>query len=146
MHPWSGQQWTWSGPFRRQTAATVTFWWLWTIGTGFPFMVLLKTTGSEQVATALMSIFSMVASLTKSWLTEAVISQVSSCSTLNNMLGIRAIRTSPYHPRTDGMVERIYSTTKQWNRGNPVWARSWAGTGMKEWTRCSFPEHDTRIY
>ena len=31
----------------------------------------------------------------------------------NKMLGIRAIRTSPYHPQTDGMVERFNSTIKQ---------------------------------
>ena len=82
-------------------------------GTRFPFTVPLKTTGSEQVASALMSIFSMVD------IPSEIITDRGSNFTgelmqhFNKMLGIRAIRTSPYHPLTDGMVERFNSTMKQ---------------------------------
>lgn len=50
---------------------------------------------------------------------------------LYNLLGVKAIKTSPYHPQTDGMVERFNQTMKamlrkltqkfdnQWDRALP---------------------------
>ena len=82
-------------------------------GTRFPFVVPLKTTGSEQVTSVLMSIFSMVG------IPGEILTDRGSNFTgelmqhFNKMLGIRAFRTSPNHPQTDGMVEQFNSTMKQ---------------------------------
>ena len=32
---------------------------------------------------------------------------------LYKMLGVKSIRTTPYHPQTDGLVERFNQTLKQ---------------------------------
>ncbi|GFV50903.1 transposon Tf2-9 polyprotein [Trichonephila clavipes] len=51
------------------------------------------------------------------------------CATrLKSMLGIQRIRTTPYHPSSNGMVERLHRTLKQdlrchdtkWTESSPV--------------------------
>ena len=70
----------------------------------------LKTTTSQDVAEALLEYFSRVG------LPEEILTDRGSNFTsdlmekLYQMLGIRGIRTSTYHPQTDGMVERYNAT------------------------------------
>ena len=101
------------GPLQKTDSGNRYFLMVVDYRTRFPFMVPLKTTGSEQVTSALMSIFSMVGIPGEIQTDRGSNFTGKLMQHLNKMLCIRAIRTSPHHPQTDGMVERINSTIKQ---------------------------------
>ena len=100
-------------------------------GSRFPDAIPLKTTTSQDVVEALLEYFSRVG------LPEEILTDRGSNFTsdlmekLYQMLGIRGIRTSAYHPQTDGMVERYTATLKarlkkyadkfpnEWNKAIP---------------------------
>ena len=100
-------------------------------GSRFPDAIPLKTTTSQDVAEALLEYLSRVG------LPEEILTDRGSNFTsdlmekLYQMLGIRGIRTSAYHPQTDGMVERYIATFKaglkkyvdkfpnEWNKAIP---------------------------
>ena len=100
-------------------------------GSRFPDAIPLKTTTTQDVAEALLEYFSRVG------LPEEILTDRGSNFTsdlmekLYQMLGIRGIRTSAYHPQTDGMVERYTATLKarlkkyvdkfpnEWNKAIP---------------------------
>ena len=77
-----------------------------------PDAIPLKTTTSQDVAEALLEYFSRVG------LPEVILTDRGSNFTsdlmekLYQMLGIRGISTSAYHPQTDRMVERYNATLK----------------------------------
>ena len=76
-------------------------------GSRYPDAIPLRTTASQDVAEALLEYFSRVG-LPKEILTDRVSNFTSDLmDKLYQMLGIRDIRTSAYHPQTDGMVEDI---------------------------------------
>lgn len=81
-------------------------------GTRYPEAFPLKTTTSKDVAEALLDHFSRMG------IPEEILTDRGSNFTsqliqeLYHMLGIRSIRTSAYHPQTDGMVERFNGTLK----------------------------------
>ena len=100
-------------------------------GSRFPDAIPLKTTTSQDVAEALLEYFSRVG------LAEEILTDRGSNFTsdlmekLYQMLGICGIRTSAYHPQTDGMGERYNATlkaglkkyvdkfTNEWNKAIP---------------------------
>ena len=78
----------------------------------FPEAFPMKTTMSKEVAEALVELFSRVG------LPEEILSDRGTNFTSSlmqefyNIFGIHAIKTSAYHPQTDGLVERFNSTLK----------------------------------
>ena len=100
-------------------------------GSRFPDAIPLKTTTRQDVAEALLEYFSQVG------LPEEILTDRGSNFTsdlmekLFQMLGICGVRTSAYHPQTDGMVERYNAMLKaglkkyvdkfpnEWNKAIP---------------------------
>ena len=80
--------------------------------TRFPEAFALKSIDAEHVAEALMSLFSRMG-VPKEILTDQGTNFTSRLlEKLYQLLGVKAIRTSPYHPQTDGLVERFNGTLK----------------------------------
>ncbi len=81
-------------------------------GTRYPEAFTLKSTTSKDVAEALIEMFA------RTGIPDEILTDRGSNFTsdlmheLYEMLGIRGIRTSAYHPQTDGMVERFNGTLK----------------------------------
>ncbi len=81
-------------------------------GTRYPEAFALKSTTSKDVAEALLDMFS------RTGIPDEILTDRGSNFTselmkeLYDLLGIHAIRTSAYHPQTDGMVERFNGTLK----------------------------------
>ena len=79
-------------------------------GTRYPEAVPLRSTDSASVATALMGIFTRLG-VPKEVLTDQGSNFLSSLmEELYRMLGTRHLKTSPYHPQTNGAVERFHGT------------------------------------
>ena len=80
--------------------------------TRYPEAVALQTIDAETIAEELVKIFSRVG------IPEEILTDQGSNFTSNllaelyNMLHVHAIRTSPYHPQTDGLVDRFNQTLK----------------------------------
>ena len=73
----------------------------------------MKSVDSEHVAEELVRVFVRVG-LPKKILTHQgtnVTSQL--LAELYRLLGVKTIQTSPYHPQTDGLVERFNQTLKE---------------------------------
>lgn len=105
--------------------------WILTVmdyGTRYPEAIAMKETSAEAVANELVQIFSRVG-FPKETLTDRGSNFCSELSEeLFKHLGIRHIRTSAYHPQTDGMVERFSGTmTKA--------IRKWVKTEGNEWNK-----------
>lgn len=100
-------------------------------GTRYPEAFPLKSTTSRDVVEALMDLFSRTG-IPEEILTDRGANFISELTRgFYDMLGIRSIKTSAYHPQTDGMVERFNGTLKngikkflmdqggQWNKALP---------------------------
>ena len=80
--------------------------------TRYPEAVALSSTDAEQVAEELVRIFSRVG-LPQEILTDQGANFMSQLlAEMYKFLRIKPIRTSPYHPQTDGLVERFNQTLK----------------------------------
>lgn len=80
--------------------------------TRFPEAFPLRSITTLKVISALVQLFSRVG-IPEEILTDQGTNFTSKLmSQLNQQLGIKAIRTSPYHPQTDGLVERFNQTLK----------------------------------
>ena len=78
----------------------------------YPEAIPLKSTDSKHVAEALVPFFSHVG-IPQEILTDCGTNFTSRLmEELYSLLGIHAIKTSPYHPQTDGLVERFNATMK----------------------------------
>ncbi len=81
-------------------------------GTRYPEAFAMKSTTSKDVAEALLEMFA------RTGIPDEILTDRGSNFTselmreLYEMLGIHSIRTSAYHPQTDGMVERFNGTLK----------------------------------
>lgn len=81
-------------------------------GTRYPEAFPMKGTTSKDVVTALMELFSRMG-IPEEILTDRGSNFVSELTLeLYTMLGIKSVKTSAYHPQTDGMVERFNGTLK----------------------------------
>jgi transposase InsO family protein len=94
--------------------------------TRYPEAVALSSTDAEHVAEELVRIFSRVG-IPGEILTDQGPNFMSQLLTeIYSFLRIRPIRTSPYHPQTDGLVERFNKTLKAMVRKMTITAgRSW---------------------
>ena len=80
--------------------------------TWYPEAVALKTIDAETIAEELVTLFSRVG-IPQEILTDQGANFTSHLLTeLYKMLRVRPIRTTPYHPQTDGLVERFNQTLK----------------------------------
>ena len=80
--------------------------------TRYPEAFALKSIDSEHVAEALMTLFSRVG-VAEEILTDQGTNFTSKLlAELYRLLQVKALKTSPYHPQTDGLVKRLNSTLK----------------------------------
>ena len=80
--------------------------------TRYPEAVALRTIDAENIAEELVKMFARVG-IPDEILTDQGSNFTSQLLTeLYRMLHVHAIRTSPYHPQTDGLVERFNQTLK----------------------------------
>ena len=81
--------------------------------TRYPEAVAMKTVDAEAVAEELLKFFSRVG-IPKEILTDQGTNFTSQLlAELYRLLHVDALRTSPYHPQTDGLVERFNGTLKE---------------------------------
>ena len=80
--------------------------------TRYPEAFALKSVDTEHVAKALISLFSRMG-VPKEILTDQGTNFASKLlAELYRLLHVKAVKTSPYHPQTDGLVERFNRTLK----------------------------------
>jgi len=80
--------------------------------TRYPEAIPLRSTGATQVAEALVTVFCRVG-VPREILTDQGANFMSSLlAEVYKLLNVKSIRTSPYHPQTDGLVERFNQTLK----------------------------------
>ena len=80
--------------------------------TRYPKALPLKTIDAEHVAEALINVFAGWG-VQREILTDQGSNFTSQLlAELYRLLGVKALRTSPYHPQTDGLVERFNQTLK----------------------------------
>ena len=101
------------GPLQRSTKGNKYILVLCDYATRFPEAIPLKSIAAEAVAEELVKVFSSYG-IPKEILTDQGTNFTSQLlQELYNLIGIKAIRTSPYHPQTDGLVERFNRTMKE---------------------------------
>ena len=94
--------------------------------TRYPEAVALPSTEASRIAKELITLFSRVG------IPEEILSDQGAnfmselLQELYHLLHIRRIRTTPYHPQTDGLVERFNGTLKGM-------LRKFVGRGQKDW-------------
>ena len=87
-------------------------------GTRYPEAVPLKSIDAEHIAEELVKMFARVG-IPKEILTDQGSNFTSQLlAELYRLLHVKALRTSPYHPQTDGLVERFNQTLKGMLRKN----------------------------
>lgn len=113
------------GPLRRTKHGHKYILTLMDFATRYPEAIPLRKTDAKTVAEALVTIF------TKTGIPKEVLSDRGSnfMSTVMQqtfaMLGVTHITTSPYHPQTNGMLERFHSTLKAMLRKTTGVADRW---------------------
>ncbi|XP_059210478.1 uncharacterized protein LOC131989303 [Centropristis striata] len=100
------------GPFHRSARGYRFVLVLVDYATRYPEAVPLRTISAKSVAQALFQVISRVG-IPKEILTDQGTQFMSrTLRELYGLLGIKSIRTSVYHPQTDGLVERLNKTLK----------------------------------
>uniref|UniRef100_A0AAQ4PFW0 Integrase catalytic domain-containing protein n=1 Tax=Gasterosteus aculeatus aculeatus TaxID=481459 RepID=A0AAQ4PFW0_GASAC len=100
------------GPFHRSARGYRFVLVLVDYATRYPEAVPLRNISAKSVAQALFQVISRVG-IPKEILTDQGTSFMSrTLRELYGLLGIKSIRTSVYHPQTDGLVERMNKTLK----------------------------------
>lgn len=100
------------GPLERSKAGHRYILVICDYATRYPEAFPLRNTKARQVANSLIQLFSRVG-VPKEILTDQGTNFTSKIlRQVYSLLGIRGIKTTPYHPQTDGMVERFNQTLK----------------------------------
>ena len=100
------------GPLPRSKAGHRYILVLCDYATRYPEAIALRSIDDEHIAEELMKLFSRVG-VPKEILTDQGSNFTSQLlAELYRLLGVKGIRTSPYHPQTDGLVERFNQTLK----------------------------------
>ena len=94
--------------------------------TRWPEAIALRTTGSTTIADQLMILFNR-SGIPEEILTDCGRNFISRLMTeLYKLLGVKGIKTTPYHPACDGLVEWSNSTLKSMIRKTvKVWRGQW---------------------
>ena len=94
----------------------------------YPEAIPLKSIDAETIAEELVIIFARVG-IPKEILTDQGSNfQSRLLQGIHQLLQVRAIRTSPYHPQCDGLVERFNQTLKSMLKKNQQWTKAKTGT------------------
>lgn len=80
--------------------------------TRYPEVFPLRNVKAKQVATALLKLFSRVGIPREVLTDQGTNFRSQLLKQVYRLLGIKAIKTTPYHPQTDGLVERYNRTLK----------------------------------
>ena len=113
------------GPLRRTESRNKYILTYMDFGTRYPEAIPLRRIDAATVAEALMEIF------TRTGVPSEILSDHGSnfmSNLMNNLmksLGVKHITTSPYHPQTNGMVERFHATLKAMLRKTCSAAKRW---------------------
>uniref|UniRef100_A0AAQ4R7G5 Integrase catalytic domain-containing protein n=1 Tax=Gasterosteus aculeatus aculeatus TaxID=481459 RepID=A0AAQ4R7G5_GASAC len=100
------------GPFHRSARGYCFVLVLVDYATRYPEAVPLRSFSAKSVAQALFHVISRVG-IPKEILTDMGTSFMSrTLRELYKLLGVKSVRTSVYHPQTDGLVERLNKTLK----------------------------------
>ena len=100
------------GPLPRSKAGHRYILVLCDYATRYPEAIALHSIDAEHIAEELIKLFSRVG-VPKEILTDQGSNFTSQLlAELYRLLGVKGIRTSPYHPQTDGLVERFNQTLK----------------------------------
>ena len=100
------------GPLERSRAGYRYILVICDYATRYPEAFPLRNTKARQVANSLLQLFSRMG-VPKEILTDQGTNFTSkTLRQVYSLLGIRGIKTTPYHPQTDGMVERFNQTLK----------------------------------
>lgn len=100
------------GPLERSRAGNRYILVIGDYATRYPEVFPLKNVKARQIANCLIQLFSRVG-VPKEVLTDQGTNFTSkTLKQVYSLLGIRGIKTTPYHPQTDGMVERFNQTLK----------------------------------
>lgn len=81
-------------------------------GTKYPEAIPLRSIEAETIAEKLLKIFSRVGIPHEILTDQGINFQSQLLRELYRLLHIETLRTSPYHPQTDGLVERFNQTLK----------------------------------
>ena len=95
--------------------------------TSYPEAIPLKIVDAEQVAEALTTFFSRVGIPSEILTDQATNFMARLMKEVYHLLGVKPIRTNPYHPQTDGLVEQFNQILKSILR--------WTVTEGKDWDR-----------
>ena len=113
------------GPLPRSRAGNRYVLVICDYATRYPEAVPLKSIDTEHVAEALVTFFSRVG-IAREILTDQGSNFVSQLMTeVYRLLQVHPIKTSPYHPQTDGLVERFNQTLKAMLRKTAAEAKDW---------------------
>ncbi len=96
--------------------------------TRYPEAVPLRSISAKSVAEALFRIISRVGILKEILMDQGTAFMSRTLTKLYGLLGIKSIRTSVYHPQTDGLVERFNRTLK-------TMVRKFVKEDAKNWDR-----------
>jgi len=100
------------GPVRRSKRGNKYILTLMDFATRFPEAVALRRVDAQTVADALMSVFCRLG-FPEEILTDQGSNFMSGVmKKVMELLGVHQLKTSPYHPQCDGMLERFHSTLK----------------------------------
>ena len=94
-------------------------------GTKFPDAVPLRKVDAETVATAMVDIFSRYGLPREILTDQGTVFTSSLMCQLWQLLQITRVKTSPYHPQTDGMLERWHATLKGMLRKTRDLGKEW---------------------
>ena len=101
------------GPLPRSRAGNRYVLVICDYATRYPEAVALKSIDAENVAEELVKLFSRVG-IPRKILTDQGSNFTSKLlAEMYHLLHIKALRTSPYHPQCDGLVERFNKTLKE---------------------------------
>ena len=93
--------------------------------TKYPEAIPLRRVDAETVATAMMEIFARLGVPAEMLTDQGSVFMSSLMKRLCDKLGVTQLKTSPYHPQTDGMLERFHGTLKAMLRHTEVNKKCW---------------------
>ena len=93
--------------------------------THYPEAIPMRTVDAEHVAEELVTMFAHVRVPREILMDQGTNFMSKLLAELYNLLHIHPIRTSPYHPQTDGLVERFNGTSKSMLRKTALEGKDW---------------------